>query len=90
MNNDGAIPRLLLCLSSRTHQLPARFLDSTESGGYASDVQRGGLPLLRFGKREQITEKFRRAYAALLGTTVALRLLSFSLLSVAMDGGSSI
>jgi hypothetical protein len=44
------------------------FLDSTESRCYASDVQRGVLPLLRFGKREKITEKFRRAYAAFVGS----------------------
>jgi len=48
-------------------------------------VQRGALPLLWFGKREKITEKFHRPYAALLGTTLALQLLSLSLFSVAMD-----
>jgi hypothetical protein len=69
---------------------PALFWDSTESRCYASDVQRGALSLLWFGKREKITEKFHRACAALLGTTLVLRLLSLSLLSIAMDGGSLI
>jgi len=65
--------------------IPPRSLDSTESRCYAPEVQRGALPLLWFGKREKITEKFHRPYAALLGTTLALQLLSLSLFSVAMD-----
>ena len=77
--------RLLLCLSSRTHQLPLVLWIRRKAGANAYDVQRGALPLLWFGTREKITEKFHRAYAALLGTTLALRLLSLSLLSVAVD-----
>ena len=82
----GTLRTFTVMLRQPDPPTPARSLDSTESRCYASDVQRGALPLLWFGKREKITEKFHRAYAALLGTTLALRLLSISLLSVAMDG----
>ena len=77
--------RPLLCLSSRTHQFPLVLWIRRKAGAMPLKVQRGALPLLWFGKREKITEKFHRPYAALLGTTLALQLLSLSLFSVAMD-----
>ncbi len=82
----GTLCTFTVMLKQPDPPIPARSLDSTESRCYAFDVQRGALPLLWFGTREKITEKFYRAYAALLGTTLALQLLSLSLLSVAVDG----
>ena len=81
----GTLCTFTVMLKQPDPPTPARSLDSTERRRYAFDVQRGALSLLWFGTREKITKKFHRAYAALLGTTLALRLLSLSLLSVAMD-----
>lgn len=81
----GTLCTFTVMLKQPDPPTPARSLDSTESRRYAFDVQRGPLSLLWFGTREKITKKFHRAYAALLGTALALRLLSLSLLSVAMD-----
>src|SRR6185312_1552823 len=76
--------RSLLCLSSRTHQLPVVLWIRRKAGAMPLKFSVGLAPCSSANAKR--SRKFHRPYAALLGTTLALQLLSLSLFSVAIDG----